>query len=151
MPTGDYDRTKLLNLGSNRFNVKTEIGASRAVGNWILEVAGAVQLFGDNTDFFGDSTLEQRPFFALKGDVLYTARPGFWAAFGAAYGQGGRTEIDGVVQNTRQRNWKFAGMVAYPVTRKQGVSFLLLSGITVESGPDYDRAVLAYTYMWGGR
>jgi hypothetical protein len=150
VPTGDYDSTKLLNLGSNRFNIKAEIGASRAVGKWILEVAGAAQFFSDNTDFFGGSTLEQRPFFAIKGHVIYKFRPGFWAALGAAYGQGGRTEVDSVVQNTRQRNWRFAGVVAYPLTRKQGISFLLYTGITVEAGPDYDRGVLAYSYMWGG-
>jgi hypothetical protein len=150
VPTGDYDSTKLLNLGSNRFNIKAEVGASRALGKWILEVAGAVQMFSRNTDFFGGSTLEQRPFFALKGHVIYSFRPGCWAAFGAAYGQGGRTELDGVVQNTRQRNWRFAGVVAYPFTRNQGISFLLYTGITVEAGPDYDRGVLAYSYMWGG-
>jgi hypothetical protein len=150
VPTGDYDSTKLLNLGSNRFNFKAEVGASRALGPWILEIAGAAQVYTDNTDFFGGSTLEQRSFFVLKGHVIYTVRPGFWAAFGAGYGEGGQTVVDDVVQNNRQRNWRFGGLVAYPITRKQGVSFTLLSSVTEESGPDYDRALLAYSYMWGG-
>jgi hypothetical protein len=149
-PTGDYDSTKLLNLGSNRWNITTEVGASRALGKWILEAAGYVQFFTDNTDFFGGSTLEQKPFLALKGHVIYSLKPGFWVGFGAGYGEGGQTVLDDVVQNTRQRNWRFAGVLAYPMTRRQGLSFTLLSSITVDTGPDYDRALLAYTYMWGG-
>jgi hypothetical protein len=42
------------------------------------------------------------------------------------------------------------GALARPITRRQGIGFTLFSGVTVQAGPDYDRAVLAYRYMWGG-
>jgi len=49
-PTGDYDNTKIINIGSNRWAFKGELGASRQLGKWTLELAGALWAFTDNTD-----------------------------------------------------------------------------------------------------
>jgi hypothetical protein len=36
-PSGQYDPTKLLNFGSNRFSFKPEIGYSQRLGNWVFD------------------------------------------------------------------------------------------------------------------
>ena len=60
-PTSDYNSDKLLNLGSNRWAIRPEIGVSRGLGKWSLELIGNVWLFGDNDSFFGGSSPEQAP------------------------------------------------------------------------------------------
>ncbi|MGI9342216.1 MAG: transporter, partial [Gammaproteobacteria bacterium] len=58
-PTGDYDSTELINLGSNRWSYRFELGASRAFGNWGIEGIGAVWKFGNNDDFVDGNYLQQ--------------------------------------------------------------------------------------------
>ena len=55
-PLGQYDSTKLINLGTHRWSVKPELGVSRTFGRWVVEAMAGVWLFTDNTDFFGGRT-----------------------------------------------------------------------------------------------
>jgi hypothetical protein len=41
-PAGNYDSNKLLNIGTNRWSIKPEIGVSRAISRVTLELAGAI-------------------------------------------------------------------------------------------------------------
>ena len=50
-PTGQYDPSKLINIGSNRWSFKPEIGISKTRGQWYLELYGGVWFFGTNTNF----------------------------------------------------------------------------------------------------
>ena len=40
-PLGQYRRSRLINLGANRWSFKPEIGISRAVGRWTIEIGRA--------------------------------------------------------------------------------------------------------------
>lgn len=150
VPSGQYDPSRLLNLGSNRWVINPEIGVSQALGRWSVEGAIAAWLFGDNDDFFGGSQLEQDDMFILKGYVVYSFRPGFWVAFAAGFGTGGTATIDGVVRNTKQKNYRFGLTCAYPLKPNQGLVFNLSSGVTARAGPDYDTLAVAYQFSWGG-
>ena len=57
-PLGQYDASKLVNLGANRWSFKAELGLSKAWGAWTVELAPSVTLFTDNNDFFDGGTLE---------------------------------------------------------------------------------------------
>ena len=59
-PLGQYDANKLINLGSNRWIVKPEVGLSRAFGRWVLDAYGGVWLFTPNSNFQG-GTRKQDP------------------------------------------------------------------------------------------
>ena len=58
-PLGQYDDTKLVNLGNNRWSFKPELGISKALGPWTLELVPSATFFTDNTDFFFGRTLSQ--------------------------------------------------------------------------------------------
>lgn len=150
-PTGDYDSSKLINLGSNRWVFKPQIGISWAVSKWFLEAAGSVWAFTDNSDFFGGSALTQRPLYTLKAHAIRRIRPGFWVALGVGFGEGGRTSVDGIARQTLQRNWRFALTMVVPLTADRGLSFGLGSGVTSKAGGDFDRVSVAYQFSWGGR
>ena len=149
-PTGDYDNTKIANLGSNRWTFRGELGASRQLGKWTLELAGALWLYTDNTDFNGGQTLSQAPFYAVKTHVIHTFRPGFWLGFGVGYGEGGRTKINEVKRDTYQHNWRFGGVLSYPLGQNHGLNFVYVTGIRNGKGSDFDSFAVAYQYAWGG-
>ena len=150
-PTGDYDSTKLINLGSNRWTLKPEIGISHAFSKWILEGAVSAWFFTDNDDFFGGSTLEQDPLYVGKLYAIRQLRPGLWLGFGVGFGEGGTTFVDDVRRQTLQQNWRFGATVTYPLTPNQGLSLALGSGVTRRSGGDFDSIAISYQFSWGGR
>lgn len=150
-PTGEYEADKLLNLGSNRWTIRPEIGFSRAIDKWTLEGAASVWFFTDNDDFFGGNQLAQRPLHVLKGHVIYTMRPGFWTALGVGWGNGGQTFVNDEARQTLQSNWRFAWSIAFPITPAPGIVFGLGSAVTRRAGGDYDTLSIAYQYSWGGK
>ena len=150
-PTGAYEPDKLLNLGSNRWTVRPEVGFSRALGKWTLEGAASVWFFTENGDFFGGNRLTQKALHVLKGHAVYSIRPGFWTALGVGWGNGGQSSIHGVPRQTLQSNWRFSWSLAYPLTPSQGLILGLGSAVTRGAGGDYDTVSLAYQYAWGGK
>jgi hypothetical protein len=150
VPSGRYDPSKLVNLGSNRWVFNPEIGFSRTFKKWILEAALAAGIYGDNDDFFGGSTLQQDDFYAIKAYLTRTFRPGFWVSFAAGYGLGGTTTIDGITRNTDQSNVRVGITCAYAIKPNQGLVLNLSSGATFRAGPDFNTIAVAYQYSWGG-
>ena len=56
VPLGQYDDTRLVNVGTNRWSVKPELGISKALGRWTLELAPAVTFYSENDDFLRGKT-----------------------------------------------------------------------------------------------
>ncbi len=96
-PTGQYDPAKLVNIGSNRWSFKPEVGLSHPIGRWYFELYGGVWLFTDNKNFFGGSLREQKPIATIQTHVSYTVRPRLWVSANATYFTGGRTVINEVI------------------------------------------------------
>ena len=51
-PIGQYDATKLVNIGTNRWSFRPQIGVSQALDRLTLEFLGAVNFYTTNSDFF---------------------------------------------------------------------------------------------------
>lgn len=152
VPVGDYDSTKVVNIGSNRWVWKPQIAVSQNLGDkWTLEMVGSVWIFTDNDNFFNGKTLEQDVLLALKTHLIRTIRPGFWWGVGVGYGEGGTTRVDGVIRHTEQSNWRFGAFLSVPVASNQGVLFSVLSGKTSGVGADFDSVNVAYQFSWGGK
>jgi Putative MetA-pathway of phenol degradation len=151
LPTGDYKSDELLNLGSNRYTFRLELGLARTVGDWTFEGFGSVWLFTDNDEFLGNMHLEQKPLFVAKAGISYAFRPDFWTAFAVGFGEGGQTKVDGVPRNTQQNNWRFGATFVYALAPNHGLSLGLTTGITRKAGSDFDTVALAYQYAWGGQ
>lgn len=149
-PTGNYDNTKIINLSSNRWAFKGELGASRQLGNWTLELAGALLAFTDNTDFLDGRTLSQALLYNVKAHAIYTFKPGLWLGVGAGYGEGGQTTIEGNKRDTYQRNLRFGSVLSYPIAENHGLNFVLVTGVRNGRGSDFDSLGVAYQYAWGG-
>ncbi len=72
-PTGQYDPTKLINWGANRWGFKPEFGYSQRWGKWILDGYFGVWFFTTNNDFWsrnmyyaGTRNQSQNPYWGLR-------------------------------------------------------------------------------------
>jgi hypothetical protein len=152
VPTGDYNPADLVNLGSNRWTVRAELAASQTWGQWTLEGVGGVRVFGDNNEFLLDKTLKQAPLYFVKGSMIRSLdRPGWWWGLGLAYGEGGRTKVDGVPRNTEQKNWRFGAVFALPLAANHGLGLRINSGVNDGVGGDFDSISVVYTYQSPGK
>jgi hypothetical protein len=149
LPTGQYDADRLLNIGSNRWFVKPELGVSKARGPWTLELATAATIFGDNDDFFGGQRREQDPIYSLQGHLVYSFHSGIWAALTGTYFNGGRTTVDGVTKDDLQQSTRAAATLALPVNRHHSIKLYASTGLSIRTGSDYDAIGTAWQYRWG--
>lgn len=148
-PVGQYDSDKLLNIGTNRWSAKTEIGASRALGRVTLELAGAATFYTDNDNYFGDQKREQDPVYSIQGHFIYNFTHGAWGAIDGTYFRGGRTTTDGVRADDSQENTRIGATLALPVNRHNSVKLYASTGLATRAGGDFDTIGAAWQYRWG--
>jgi hypothetical protein len=158
-PTGQYDPTKLINLGANRWAFKPEIGLSRRWGNWILDAYAAVWFFTENPEFFsrnqyfpGTQSQTQDPIAAFEAHLSYDFRPRLWVSLDANFWRGGRTSLNGVENPaTLQKSSRVGVTASFPLTRRQSVKVGYADGAYVRFGGDYRIASVAWQYSWVGK
>lgn len=150
VPVGQYDKDRLLNLGTNRWIAKPEIGVSKTWGRWTLEGDAAVLFYGDNDAFFRGQQRSQSPMYAAQTHLVYSFASGIWASADATFFVGGRTELNGVSQDDAQRNWRLGATLAFPVDRRNSLKFYASRGVSARTGNDFDLVGIAWQTRWGG-
>lgn len=147
-PLGAYDSTKLINIGSNRWAFKPEIGVSHTVGRWTLEADVGAWFFTDNTNFWGGKLREQEPIGSLQLHAIYTIRPRMWVALDSTYYNGGRTTINGKENFDLQQNARVGLTLALPITRLHSIKLSGSSGARTSVGGHFRTIGIAYQYAW---
>jgi hypothetical protein len=148
-PLGQYDSDKLVNIGTNRWSFKPEIGISKTFGPLTLEMDTSVTLYTDNENFFGGRRLQRDPLYAVQGHVIYHTSFGLWAALDATYFGGGRTTIDGV-EGQAQQDVRVGGTLAIPINRYNSVKIAASTGAYARLGGNFTTAAIAWQFRWGG-
>ena len=155
-PTGQYDPTKLINLGSNRWSFKPEIGYSGRIGNILLDAYAGVWFFTENPDFFsrnefvaGTFAQTQDPIGAVELHFSYDVRPRFWVSLDGNFWYGGRTSLNGVENPaTLQKNSRVGVTASIPITRHQSVKVGYARGAYIRFGGDYQILSVGWQYSW---
>ena len=149
-PLGQYDRTKLINIGANRWAFKPEIGISRLIrSKWTIDGYAGIWMATANDEFYPGALLRtQRPIVALQAHVSYTARPRLWIAGDGTWYSGGRTTIDGVEKGDLQRNSRLGVTVSLPIGRQQSLKVAGSTGATTRAGSDFRTIGVAWQMSW---
>ena len=147
-PLGAYDPTRLMNIGSNRWTFRPEIGLSHAIRKFLIECYASLYIFADNTDFFGGSTLEQEHLGVFQVHVIYTFKPRLWVGVDGLYTTGGETAVDGEFRRDFQSNTRVGATIAFPMAQRHDLKFIYSSGVTTRIGGNFDNFTLAYLYHW---
>ena len=101
VPIGEYDNTRSLNLGQNRWYGRVGAPIVWQLGPWVpgrrttLELRPAVWLFGTNDDFEGKS-LETDPMFQVDAHLTRDFTEHLWGSLDGAWYTGGQASVDGV-------------------------------------------------------
>ncbi len=158
-PTGQYDPTKLINWGNNRWAFKTELGYSQRWGHWVVDAYGAGWFFTTNSEFFsynqyfpGLQTQSESPIAAVEGHLSYDFKPRLWISFDANFWHGGETSLNGVAnQVTVQKSSRVGVTAAIPISKHQSLKFSYNNGAYINYGGNYQNISVAWQYSWLGR
>jgi hypothetical protein len=148
-PTGQYDPSKLVNIGTNRWSFKPEVGISKALGPWTLEAAAGVTFFTDNDQFFGSGVRQQDPLYAMQAHAIYNLSRSLWAALDGTYYTGGRTTVNGKLGDDRQNNTRWGATLSYSLDRKNSIKGYYSSGASARTGTNFQVIGLAWQVRWG--
>ena len=157
-PTGQYDPTKLINLGANRWSFKPELGLSQRWGHWIVDAYGAVWLYTENPEFFsrnayvpGTQAQTQEPVGVLEVHLSYDFSPRLWCSIDGNFWYGGTTSLNGVENPaTLQRSSRLGVTASVPLTKHQSVKMSYADGAYIRFGGDYWIVSAAWQYSWVG-
>jgi hypothetical protein len=148
-PTGQYDRSKLINLGGHRWAFKPEAGISHRVNNWTVEGYAGVWLFTDNDEFYtGSAIRSQARILTFQSHVSYTFKPRLWVAADGTWYSGGTTTINGVRKADLQRNSRVGATMSLPIGRWQSLKFSGSTGATTRVGSDFNTLGVAWQLSW---
>jgi len=147
-PFGQYDPSKLINLGTNRWAFKPELGLSQPVGNWVFEIYAGVWLFEANNNFYGGQVKRQDPLQSFQAHIGYDVRPGLWAALDFTYYSGGETTLNGTPQNDRQGNTRGGLTFSVPIKKDQSLKLTWSRGVSTRIGSSFDTIGAAWQLIW---
>jgi len=148
-PTGQYNNAKLVNVGTNRWSFKPEVGVSKALGKWILEGAAGVTFYTDNNEFLGNNVRHQDPLYALQAHVTYNFSPKLWGALDGTYYFGGRTSVNGVLNEDLQSNTRWGATLAQSLDIHSSIKLYFSSGLVARTGTNFTTDGIAWQYRWG--
>ncbi len=161
-PTGQYDPTKLVNWGINRWAFKPELGYSQRWGNWYLDAYAGVWLYTTNPQFFSrPEPLPQteQPIGSLESHLSYDfPKFGFmkrlrgWASVDGNFWWGGITTLSGI-QNpeTKQTGSRIGATVSIPYSKHQSLKVSYSDGTYIRFGGNYQNVQVAWQYSWIGK
>jgi hypothetical protein len=147
-PLGQYDPGRLVNIGTNRWYIKPDIGISKALGAFTLEFSTGVYFFSKNDEYYGGVSLEQDPVNTVQAHLTYSFAGGVWAALDATYDFGGRTTVNGVQKDDAMENSRFGATLALPLNRSYSIKLYASSGVSTRTGSDYTLGGMALQYRW---
>jgi hypothetical protein len=154
-PTGQYDGTKLVNWGINRWAFKPELGFSRRFGNWLLDGYGGAWLYTENSHSFSVPVPQpqtEEPIGSLEGHLSYDFGRRTWVSVDGNYWWGGITTLAGITNlETRQIGSRLGGTASLRLSNHQSIKVSYSDGTYVRFGGNYQNISVAWQYSWLGR
>ena len=149
-PSGQYAPAKLVNIGTNRWAFKPEVGVSWPVMKRLyLDLYAGISLFTHNTDFFpGNKLRQQGPVTSVQGHVSYTFRSRLWAAADMTWYRGGAVSVDHGTPTGEQNNSRAGMTLSLPLTAQQSLKLAYSTGTTARIGSNFRSVTVAWQYSW---
>jgi Putative MetA-pathway of phenol degradation len=151
-PTGKYDADRLVNLGSNRWSFKPEVGVSHPFGpeqTWEIDGYLNVTFFSDNRSYQGIEVLRQEPLPGLETHLSHDFTPHFWMSLDVRYAFLGDTFVNGTDQDSPQQMLTLGSEASWSPSDSQSIEFVFASAVVHKNAPAATGVSIRYTYSWG--
>lgn len=148
VPTGQYSDEKLINLGSNRWGFKPEIGMSYKYSSFYFELYTGIWMYTKNSSYLVNNTITQQPLFTFQSHISFIFPSKIWIAADIGYANGGETSINGKPADNVQNNVRSGFTLSVPIANGHSVKGLFNTGVATRIGGDFTTFSLAYQYSW---
>lgn len=152
-PTGEFFSDKLINIGTHRWSFKPEVALSQPIGKrWLIDAYAGVWFFTTNYSFYpGTSNRSQDPMGSFQVHISYNITPRLWVAYNTTYYVGGRSSIDGSINDDRQSNTRIGVTAVMPVGKSNSIKLAASTGAVVRIGQDFTTFSLGWQHSWFGK
>jgi len=148
-PTGQYDQTKLINLGTNRWAFKPEVGISFPVKKFDFDLYAGAVFFTENPSFYpGNVTRTQDPLETVQLHASYSFRPALWLAVDGTWYGGGASHANDGPPTGRLSNTRVGVTLSVPLGKRQSAKFSYSRGASVRAGSDFETVGAAWQILW---
>jgi hypothetical protein len=147
-PFGQYDSSRLINLGTNRWSYKPELGLARPIRSWVLELAAGVTFFADNVDYYGGQVRKQDPLGSYQAHAVYNLSPRSWIAADFTFYSGGASTIGDQAKDDRQGNTRGGLTLSVPCGNQQSLRLAWANGVSTRIGTKFQTFNLGWQYRW---
>ncbi len=135
LPLGEYDSSKGINMGSNRYAFKTELGFVKGFGDFFLDLTANVEFYTDNDDYTSSNlTLKQDPIYTLEGHLSYNFNPSFFVSADYFYHNGGETTVAELNQDDRKDDHIAGCTLGFMLSPSYQLLFKYKQDLEVENG-----------------
>jgi hypothetical protein len=154
-PTGQYDPTKLVNWGANRWAFKPDFGYSRRWNHWFLDSYAGVWFYTTNPQYYSPPNPKpqtEKPIGSFEGHLSYDITQRFWLSLDGNFWFGGVTSLSGIANPaTRQTSSRVGITAAIPLGPHQSVKVSYNNGDYIRFGGNYQNVSVGWQYSWLGR
>ncbi len=150
-PTGTYDRTQFINIGSNRWTFKPEIGFEQPMGKWFSDFSAGMWIFAANTDYLNGQLLRQAPLAIFQVHAGYIFRQNQWLALDANYYTGGATDVNGATPINTLSNSRYGLTFSQPVGTGFSAKASWSHWLSGRYGQNFTTIAVALQYLWFDR
>lgn len=148
-PTGDYDKDRVINIGSNRWVFKPQIAFGTPIGPTWLELNTYVSLYGNNNDYRGNGEFEQKPLYTIEGHYSYTINRSLWASVDTKYSRGGETKVNANWQDNKQEEKVLGASLGFRLSRQLWGMIAYTDTVVERAGSaDLNTWTLRMQYAW---
>jgi Putative MetA-pathway of phenol degradation len=148
IPLGLYYPERLVNLGTNRWGFRPEVGVSLRLGQFYWEIYGGVKFSTANNEFLTNKTLKQDPTYTAQMHIGHTFKSNIKLALSGTYVNGGQTSINDIYQDDYIRHLRGGISVGMNITQFHLVMLQTNINITSNVSLDYKSIMLSYSYTW---
>lgn len=151
-PTGSYSSDKILNLGSDRWSFKPELGLSYPFGNeqkWELDAYANAYFYTNNTSYRGREILRQDALPGVEGHISYSFTDNLWASLDSRYSFRGTTFLNDVDQSNAQKNFIVGSELNVSLNSRNSLVLEFAKALVHQNGPALTGFSVRYDYIWG--
>lgn len=131
-PFGQYYDDKLLNLGTNVFVFRPQVGMVHTWGSWSYELSSSVFLYTNNNNFYINKTKKQEPLFAMQTHLNKQFKNRIWTTLSFGYGLGGHSIVNRQAKDDERGNFLGGLTAGMPITKKQSLKIVYGTTLTLK-------------------